>query len=382
MKTLKISFFVFITSVFFLQMIAPQSKKTENKIFYTYISSAARDSEAGIILFQLDAKQGKLTQIKAFSEFKNSGYLCFSPNQKYLYAIGTTDKNESYVAAYAINRKTGDLTLLNHIAPIGNNPCYVSVDNSGKYVMTANYSGGDVRVFSLDKSGRLTGQSDQIQHEGKGIRSQQESAHPHMIISAPKGNMVLVPDLGMDKVMIYSLDAKTGKLTSAGNQFGAVPQGAGPRHFVFHPKADFAYSINELAGSVTAYKHALETNRLDSIQTISTLPADFQGENFSADIHISPDGKYLYASNRGPNTLAVMEINATSGKLRFKGTFPCGGDWPRAFGIDPSGQFILVNNQKSNDMTLFKINLETGFGEPLETIAVKGPLCVKFLEAK
>ena len=295
--------------------------------------------------------------------------------------LATPKTIKAYLAAYAINRINGDLSLLNHITGIGDGACYLSVNQAQTHVLTANYGGGDIRVFGLDKDGKITQQTDRIDHKGSSIRPQQKSPHPHMILPAPKKNIFMVPDLGIDKVMIYKLNKRTGKLQLSGNEFAQTPEGAGPRHFVFHPKGKFAYVVNELEGSVTAFNYKAKDGSLDAIETVSTLPKDFEGEIFSADIHISPDGQYLYASNRGPNSMAVMKINPEDGTLDFLGTFTTGGNWPRAFGIDPTGNFMIVHNQRSDNVTIYKINKETGFTSKLkQEIEMKSPQCVKFLE--
>ena len=352
------------------------------KEYFVYVSNSSNKGDGGILIYQFNTADGSLKAIGANDHLKNTGYLNISPDKKHLYAVGGQEGG-SYVSAFEINPQTGNLTFINQQKVPGAGSCYVSVDNQNQYVLVANYSSGNALSFKIGENGAIGDTTSQVIHTGKSINTErQNEPHPHMILPAPLNNIVLVPDLGTDKVMIYKLDAKTGKLSPSGNKFGQSPAGAGPRHFVFDPKVKFGYVLNELVGSVTAFQYNKKDGSLIAIQTVSILPDDFKEFNKSADIHMTPDGKYLYASNRGHDSIAVLEVNPKTGLLTFKGTFPCGGKTPRAFGLDPTGKFILVDNLESDNITVFKINPETGFGDKIAEVSAKSPLCVKFLEKK
>jgi 6-phosphogluconolactonase len=353
------------------------------KEFFVYVSNSDKESnEGGILSYHFNAENGALTPLSAHKQLKSTGYLNISPHQKYLYAVGNHLDGE-YISAFEINSQSGELTLINQQRIAGRGACYVSVDNQNQYALVANYSSANAYSFKIEPNGAIGEVAGQITHTGKSINTdRQNEPHPHMILPAPQNNIVLVPDLGTDKTMIYKLDPITGKLNPSGNLFGQSPAGGGPRHFVFHPKGKFGYVLNELVGSVTAFKYNKKDGSLAALQTTGILPADFKAFNKSADIHITPNAQYLYASNRGHHSIAVVEIHPKTGLLTYKGTFDCGGETPRAFGIDPTGNFLLVANLDSDNISIFKINYQTGFADKVGAVMAQSPQAVKFLPKK
>lgn len=348
---------------------------------YFYASSPDYSHVAGVALFRFDAENGKIELIKEFEEVPTSSYLAVSSNGENLYTI-TQHRGEAHgeVSSFLILEGGKSLEFLNKRSTMGAGPCYISISNSGKYLMIANYSQGNVGTYALETDGIIGGNISNSFHSGSSVnKSRQEGPHPHMILQAPEGNIVVVPDLGTDRIMIYELTEK-GKLKPGLQPYATVKPGVGPRHFAFHPNLKYGYVLNELNASVTGFTFDRETGYMDEINTVAILPEDFSTENKAADIHITPDGQYLYASNRGHNSLAVLKIDGETGKAEFLFHEDCGGVWPRAFAIDPTGKFVLVANKRSGNIVSFKIDYSTGrlikSGE-IETFP--NPQCIKFI---
>ncbi len=346
----------------------------------------------GIYRFELDPATGNLSHRALAAESKNPNFLAIHPNHKYLYAVGDFEKSEGRqrdaVSAFAIDPKKGNLTLINQ-QPSGHfrgsaedysqGPCHVTVDREGKHVLVANYEGGSACVLPIRSDGGLAEATSLVHHQGHSVNKQrQEAAHAHSINLDAANHYAFVADLGLDKVKGYRYDADRGTL--AENADLEVTPGSGPRHFAFHPDGRHAYVINELASTVTAMDYDPELGVLKAIQTVSTLPEDFKGENTTAEVQVHPSGKFLYGSNRGHNSIAVFQIDAKSGKLTPKGRQGSDIKIPRNFGIDPNGKFLLVANQEGDSMVVFRINAETGELAPTETkVEVPMPVCVKMM---
>jgi 6-phosphogluconolactonase len=303
-----------------------------------------------------------------------------SPNKKYLYAVNRAPKEieptGGYISAYEIG-ENGSLNFLNKQLSHGADPCHVDVSPDGKFVAVANYGGGTTALYPVADSGSLLAASSVIVNEGSSIdKSRQTKPHAHSIRFSPFENRIFSADLGTDQLNIYDLEGD--KLVQNGQKFAKIDAGAGPRHFDFHPSGDFIYVINELNSTITTLKRV--GANWEKTQSISTLPNDFKSASYCADIHISADGKYLYGSNRGHNSIAVFEVNAETKKLKTLGFVPVEGDWPRNFYLSPDGNFMLVANQKSGNITVFKINKTTGI--PVFTgneIKIPAPVCIEFL---
>ena len=343
---------------------------------YVYISSTTDQAKGGISVYRLDGESGKLTLMLVDHTLPQTGYLTISSDQRFLYAI---DRDQ--VHAFKISPQAGRIGYLNKMPLEGRGPCYISVSSDNKFAFISNYGGGEVLSYQIDSDGSIKELSDMVKHVRTSVdTSRQTAPHPHMAIPSPTNNWLFVPDLGADLTYVYEIDG-AGKLISTKPR-GFSPPGSGPRHFAFHPNNRFGYVLNELVGSVTFFKYSAKSGKLKAKQTISTLQASDTVANKSADIHITPNGQYLYASNRGPNTIAAFEIDQKKGNLVRRGNFLCGGSWPRAFGIDPTGNFLIVANKETHNLSVFKINYMDGSLEQVDHMRVTAPQCVKFATAK
>ena len=312
----------------------------------------------------------------------NPSYVAVSPDQKYVYAVheNADNGNGGEISAYSFDAQSGKLSLLNKQFTAGDHPCYVDVDKTGKWVFTANYSSGTLSVLPVNADGSLGVATTVIKHSGSSInKERQEKSHVHCTYISPDNKTLYVVDLGIDKVMAYSFDATTGKLTAAKQPFINVKPGAGPRHLVFHPNGRKVYLIEELTGNVVVYDYL--KGSLKQIQETSTLPRGQKGFAGSADIHVSPDGKFLYASNRGDfNNIAIYKIDPVSGKLNILGFQPTLGKAPRNFNFDISASHLLVGNQDSDEIVVFDRDKVTGLlKDSGNRISVGKPVCIRWI---
>jgi 6-phosphogluconolactonase len=310
--------------------------------------------------------------------------LAIHPSHKFLYAVGEIDnfegrKNAGAVCAFSLDPKTGNLTLLNQQSSGGAGPCHLVLDKAGKHALAANYGGGSACVLLIADDGKLGKASAIVQHKGSSAdKSRQEAPHAHSINLDAANRFAFVADLGLDKVMIYRFDPARGTLTF--NGAAHVAPASGPRHFAFHPNGKFAYVINEMKNTVTAFSYDAETGALKTIQTVPTLPKSFKGDSSTAEVVVHPSGKFLYGSNRGHNSLAVFTIDPTTGKLIPRGHQAENIKTPRNFAIDPTGTYLLSANQESGSVIIFRINQETGDLTPTGTVVdVPSPVCVRMI---
>jgi len=345
-----------------------------------YVGSYAKDNEPGIHHFKLDFASGALTAAGGTAGVANPSFVAISPDKKYLYAIGETGgKKGGAVVSFSIDDK-GALTKVSEGSSVGNGPCYVTADKTGKVVLVANYGGGSVASLGVSADGKLS-EGSFVQHKGSSVnKGRQSEPHAHSINVSPDNKFALAADLGLDKILIYKLDPEKGTIAPNEPAFGEVPPGAGPRHFAFHPNAKFLYVCGEMTSTVHAYAWDAEKGSLKLLQSLSTLPEPVKG-NSTAECQVHPTGKFVYVSNRGHNSVAIFKVDEESGKLTAAGHAPTGGKTPRNFGIDPTGQFLIAANQDSNNVVVFKI--ESGSGIPKPTgveVSVPKPVCVKFLQ--
>ncbi|MFN7927278.1 MAG: lactonase family protein [Blastocatellia bacterium] len=366
-----------------LALTLPTALTAKSGELLAYVGTYTNKGSKGIHVCKFDLSTGELKPFSSIAS-DNPAFLALDRKHKFLYAaneIGQFQgKASGAVSAFAIHQKTGELTFLNQQPTNSPGPCSVIVDKTGHCVLTANYSGGSVSVFTTNTNGSLNPLTDLAQHQGSSINpNRQKEPHAHTIIIDDANRFAFCADLGMDKVMIYKLDAKRGKLMPNTPAFAPVKPGAGPRHFKLHPNHKFAYVINELDETVIAFAFDQQHGALREIQTISTLPSDFSGQSYCADLHIHPSGKFLYGSNRGHDSIVVFAIDA-AGKLTLVQHQSTQGKWPRNFAIDPTGQFLLVANQNTDNIVTFRIDGQTGKLLPTNQIReISQPVCIKMI---
>jgi len=332
----------------------------------------------GIYVYRFDESSGKADSVSAI-ETTNPSYLTLSPDEKFVYAVSENDRAESSVSSFSFDKKTGDLALLNTQSTEGSAPCYIEIDPSGKNVVTANYGGGNISVFQVKDDGELTSLTQKFQFTGTGNDPQRQAApHLHSVRFSPDGKFLFATDLGLDK--IYRYDAVNSvfegqpTLRESSLKSFDLPAQTGPRHFDFHPSGKYFYLLGELSGQVLVFDY--DEGILTQTQTIA---ADTVGARGSADIHLSPDGNFLYASNRlQADGIAIFSVNSENGKLTKTGYQPT-ETHPRNFAITPDGNFLLVACRDSNKIQVFKRNPETGLLTDIhQDILLDKPVCVKF----
>jgi 6-phosphogluconolactonase len=350
----------------------------------TYTNTKA--GSKGIYAYRYNASSGQLTSLGVAAETENPSYLAVDPTYKFLYAVNELQDykgaKSGAVTAFAIDHKTGKLSRLNEVASRGEDPCYISLDKTGKYVLVANYTSGNIAVFPVQKDGSLGEASAFVQHHGTGPNHErQEGPHAHFIQTTADNRFAVVSDLGLDKLLVYRFDVANGSLAPNDPPAADLPPGEGPRHLAFTPDNKFAYSVNELKSTVTAFSFDAAKGVLERFQTISTLPKDFTGQNDTAEIHVHPNGKFGYASNRGHDSIAQFSIDAKTGELALVHHFAIQGKTPRDFELDPTGTHLLVAGQDSNNIVVFRIDPSTG-RETLKTddiVKVPSPVGLTFV---
>lgn len=345
------------------------------------IGTYTNTGSEGIYVYSFDETTGALTYKNKVTGIDNPSYLTVSPDKKYVYAISESGENSS-VSAFNYDVASGRLTFINSQSSGGRGPCYVEVDQTGKFVFTANYGSGSLAAVPVLEDGSLGSDLQQIDHTGASmVKPSQKSPRMHSVVMAPDNKYLIASNLGTDKLGVYQFDAskKSHPLTPANPEFVSLDPGSGPRHFSFHPNGKFAYSVRELDAQVTAFTY--QNGQLTPIQTITMLPDNFEGRTGAADIHVSPDGKFVYASNRlDLNEIVIYSVDQTTGNLTFVGRESSMGDHPRNFAIDPTGNFLLVANQNTDDIYVFKRNKETGLLTLTDNKLELGrPVCLKFV---
>jgi 6-phosphogluconolactonase len=356
------------------------SNSSEDKMQF-FVGTYAAESDPGIYSCELDLKTKQVTVLNTTFGIENPSFLALSPDQKYLYAVSETsgygDSESGGVYSFRIDQRDNGLKMINSAPSGGAHPCHVSVHPSGKTLFVANYSGGNIAAIQINADGGLNPEIQTVQHLGSGpVSSRQEKAHAHSVNIMGRSNLLYACDLGIDKVMGYRVNPETGSLTHSDAATLAMDPGSGPRHMCFSSDNRFAYVINELNSTVSSCSLNPETGELKIFQSVSTLPRPIEGENYCADIHIHPGGEYLYASNRGHNSIAVFKI-AGDGSLSMIQTHTSMGDWPRNFAIDPSGRFLLVANQRTGNIVVLEINQETGMlKDTVGGISIPDAVCI------
>ncbi len=354
---------------------------------YTQSSSPPAHRDEGIFVFRFDAETGALERLSAAGGALNPSFLAVHPNGGCLYAVSEIldyqGKDSGAVHAYARDRATGALTHLNTQATIGTWPCHLNVDSSGRYVLIANYLSGSVAMLPIRTDGSLGEASGFVQHQGSSVNPQrQEGPHAHAIMIAPDNRFAFAPDLGLDQVLSYRLDLERGKLVVNDPPGVSVAPGAGPRHFDFHPNGRWAYLINEIGSTLSAYTYDAQRGALTLMNTVPTLPAGFGGTSHTADIHVHPSGKFVYGSNRGHDSITICAIDQGTGQVSVVGQESTQGKTPRNFAIDPTGAFLLAANQSTDNIVVFRIDAQSGRLSPTgHSAPAPAPVCLKLIPA-
>jgi len=364
-------YILLILGFLFSTFVFGQDSKYQEFFVGAYTSEGAE----GINLCKMNNETGEISLERTYTGIENPSFLRLSPNKKFLYAVSEAGEAGSFVYAYKVANH--ELKFLNKQSSNGQGPCHVDVSPKGNSVTVATYGGGTTSIYPVLQNGNLMEASSTIVNTGKGpVKDRQDKPHAHSMKFSPFENLVFSADLGTDQLNIY--EPNYFGLKKATQEFVKLPPGSGPRHFDFHPNGKVIYVINELNSTITAIRKEGEEWKV--FQNISTLPKDFNGESYCADIHISKDGKFLYGSNRGDNSIAVFAVNSTDQSLKLLETVSVEGNWPRNFGITPDGNRMLVANQKSGNITVFNIDKETGkLKFTGKEIKLPAPVCIEFL---
>lgn len=352
-----------------------------------YFGTMSPKPGTGIYVSRLDHESGHLSVPELAAETASPGFLAIHPTQPFLFSVGrmknATNQPRGAVNAWAIDSTTGKLSFLNQESSGGDGPAHVSVDKTGNFVLVANYGSGSVSAIPIH-AGHLGRPTAFVQHNGSSINPQrQKEPHAHSVNVDPANRFAFVADLGVDAVMIYKFDSNKGTLVPNNPPEAVIEPGSGPRHLAFHPSARFAYVINEMLCTITAFNYDAKTGQLKTLQTISTLPDGQSVEpSFStAEVQVHPSGKFLYGSNRGHDTIAVFAIDEQTGTLSLLQHESTQGNIPRNFGIDPTGAFLLAANQNSDSVVVFRIDATSGRISPTgQKVEVPSPVCVKFMQ--
>lgn len=360
--------------------------KSASNALRVYFGTYSGGPGQGIFMAKFDPATGRLFDVEHAGEAVKPSFLALHPNGKYLYAVSEVDDMEGMkqggVIAYSVDSATGKLTKLNHQPSEGTAPCYVAVHPGGESLYVANYSAGTVAGFPIKADGTLGPAASRIQHEGSGPNaSRQDAPHAHSINLSSDGRFAYACDLGTDQVLIYEVDPKSGKLTP--HRQVALPPGSGPRHLSFHPSGKLAFVINELANTLTTLTVDGESGAMKIASSVPTLPKGFDGKNTTAEVVVHPNGRFVYGSNRGHDSIAVFSLDQASGELTPRGFAKDNIDEPRNFRIDPTGKYLLVGNQNADSIVVYAIDQETGDLSPTDaTIEIPTPVCVRFAVAE
>jgi 6-phosphogluconolactonase len=339
----------------------------------------------GFSISRFDSETGTLTSPAFIQQSDAPSFFAIHPDGKHLYTCNSLDTYEGKpggtLSAYAIDPKTGRLTLLNR-KPTGANPCHLSLDRTGRFVLDADYNGASICVYGIETNGSLGNRTAFVRHTGRSIHPERQAGpHPHSILVSPDNHYALVTDLGADKVYVYRFDDSRGTLVPNQPEAVSLSPGSGPRHLKFHPGGKWVYVLNELSNTVAAFRWNSGEGTLKQFQTASIVPADFKGSSTAGEIQVHPNGKFLYASNRGHDSIAMFRIDADTGQLTALGHVSTQGKMPRYFGLDPSGNWILLCNHDSDNVVVYRVDQETGLlrsmGEPVK---VPNPFCAQFLQ--
>jgi len=347
-----------------------------------YIGTYTRGASKGIYAYRFQPSNGKLTEIGLVAETSNPSFLAAHSNGRFLYAANENPKG--MVSAFAIESATGRLKLLNAVSTKGADPCHLELDRTGKWLFAANYTSGSVAVFPVRADGSLGDASDFVQHSGSSVnRERQEGPHAHQAVVTADNRFVMVSDLGAERIFVYRFDAAKGSLTPNTPAFAKLADGSGPRHLAFRPDGRFSYALSELSETVTTFQYDSKGGVFQELQTLSTLPTGVAGAKSAAEVAVHPNGKFLYASNRGHDSIAIYAIDKSKGTLTSQGFVPTQGKTPRNFAIGPAGTFLFAANQDSNNIVVFRIDQKTGGLTPAGSVlSVPAPVSIVFVPTR
>ncbi len=344
-----------------------------------------KGNSEGVFWYRFDPQSGKLALEGKADAGPDPAFLTITSDHRYLYTVNEVHEYQGTkgggVSAFAVDPESGELSLLNTQPSYGESPCYISLDETEKWALVSNYAGGSVVVYPVQAGGKLGYASDFKQHEGQGPDpKRQEKAHAHSIRVVPGNHVALVADLGLDQLKVYWLDLRTGKLHVDEQAAIHMHPASGPRHFDFHPNGKWMYVVDELDSTMAVFSLDPKTLHFTHLQTVSTLPEGFTGPKWAADIHVHPDGRYVYASNRAHESLAAFSIDPITGKVTLLSVIPSGGKTPRNFVIEPGGRWLLAANQDSDNLVVFALDPNTGKLSPTgEEVSLPMPVCLKFV---
>jgi len=359
----------------------PASAK-QTREYWVYVGTYTKTLSKGIYRMKLDTTTGELSPPVLAAEIEDPNFLAIPPGNRFLYTVGHTNQGkDSVVDAFALDAVSGKLTFLNQQPSGGKGATHIGVDPGGTIAVIANYTSGDVSALPINADGTLAPPSQVIQHTGSSVDpDRQKHAFPHSCNFDPAGHFVLVPDLGTDKIYTYRFDPADRTLSPGDPPTVSVAPGTGPRHMAFHPNGKFAYVVGEMGGNLMVFQYDADRGALKPRQTISTLPPDFKGVNTSAEVQVLPSGKFLYASNRGPDDLTIFRIEDDGARLVQIGFQSTMGKGPRHFAVDPTGNFLIAENQQSDSVVQFRIDPQSGaltlMGDPIQ---IGMPVCVQFV---
>jgi 6-phosphogluconolactonase len=352
--------------------------------YLMYVGTYTGPKSKGIYGLRFDPQKGSLEQIGLVGEVANPSFLTLDRNQRYLYAVSELSrKTNGFVSSFSVDRKTGMLNFLNKVSTGGTVACHLVVDKTNKMLLVANYGSGSVAAFRVKPDGTLSASTAFSQHSGSSVNPRrQRGPHAHAVVLSADNRFVFVPDLGLDEITSYRIDPAQATFTANDPPYVKVKPGLGPRHFAFHPSNKYAYAVDEMGSSVTAFSYDAGKGTLHELETISTLPEGFGAENNSAEIQIDKGGQFLYASNRGNDSITVFSIDRNKGTLTKIQVVPTQGKTPRNFALDPTGQYLLAANQDSDTIVVFKVDTKSGRLTPTgQTVTVPSPVCIQFVPA-
>jgi 6-phosphogluconolactonase len=364
------------------------SCSTNEHKYLVFVGTYTNNGSEGIYSFKFNPETSDISSVELAVVTDNPSFIAIDQAEQYLYAVNELDtfNNEptGAVSVFKIDRESEKLNLIQKVSSFGAAPAHLSLDKSGKFLLVANYNGGNISVFPIGKDGKLGEHSAFIQNVGFSVNAERQSApHAHFIEVTEDNRFVMVADLGIDKILIFQFDSTNGSLKPNKPKFINLDPGSGPRHFVFTPLGKFFYVLNELASTVTVFEYVPTSAAMQIKQTISTLPQNFKGTNTAAEISIDSKGKFLYASNRGDDSIVQFSIDPITGMLTPVTWISSGGKTPRNFEIDPTGKWLFSANQNSDSISLFKIDQENGrLINTNKTFSIKSPVCVKFIILK